>query len=233
MKEKILAFLKTNAKLQGVQESYLLGVADHFSKTITEETQISATFSDGVLDLLKLNAGLLQSEGDKRATEASQTALKKYREKHGLDENGKPIEDPSKKKVNNPDPEEPAWFKAYREKSETELATLKTKLETQEKEKSTALLTSKVTEKLKEKGIPASYYKGRNLNIDSEDKIDQLIASVETDYNGFKQEMAEQGVVISIPPSGQGTVKEGEALGKKIAEKHNANTSDGVQGKKV
>ena len=52
--------------------------------------------------------------------------------------------------------------------------------------------------------IPASYFKGRNLIPKSEAEIDQLVATIENDYNGFKQEMAEKGVVISVPPAGGG-----------------------------
>src|ERR1035437_6774248 len=113
MKEKIVNFLKT--RLPGVAESYINGVADHYSKTIVEEKQIEATFTDGVIDLLKLNSGLLQSEGDKRVTEATKTALENFRKKHNLDENGKPIEvDPIKKKKKTKDDDDepddvPQW----------------------------------------------------------------------------------------------------------------------------
>lgn len=238
MKEKILSFLKTNTKLNGVQDSYLLGVAELYSKTITDETQIATTFTDGVVDLLKFNAGLLQTEGDKRATEAAKTALKNYQKEHGLNEDSTPIKKETKKKVKDVDPDDsddtddskmPAWAK----KLLADNTELKTKFEAQEQEKTTAQLTGKISAKLKEKGIPESYFKGRNLIPKSEAEIDQLITSVETDYNGFKQEMAEQGVVISVPPTGAGSVKEGEATGKALAEKRNTNASEGVKGKKV
>ena len=203
MKEKILAFLKT--RLSGVADNYLLGVAEHYSKTITEDKQIETTLTDGVIDLLKLNAGLLQTEGDKRATEAQKTALKNFLEKHGLNEDGTPVKKigrpPKEKEV---DPEEPTWFKTYRETKDAEFTELKTKLENQEKEKASGLLSERVKGHEKLKGIPASFLKGRNLIPESEDRIDQLFASIETDYNGFKQEMAEKGVVISTPPTGGG-----------------------------
>lgn len=232
MKEKILTFLKS--KLSGVSESFLSGVAEHYSKTVTEEKQIETTFTDGVIDLLKSNAGLLQTEGDKRATEAAKTALKNYQEKHGLNDDGTPVKKETKKKEKEvTDPDEPAWFTAYKEEQKTLVAGLTTKFEVQEQEKTASQLTGKVSAKLKEKGIPESYFKGRNLVPKSEAEIDQLITSVETDYNGFKQEMAEQGVVISRPPTGAGSVKEGEAAGKALAEKRNTNSSDGVKGKKV
>lgn len=233
MKDKILAFLKTNAKLSGVQENYLSGIAEHYAKTVTEESQIATTLTDGVIDLLKLNAAFLQTEGDRRATEAADTALKNYRKKHGLDENGKPIEGNPSKKSKDVDPDEPAWFKSYREAKDAELAELKTTIEEQKKEKARMSLTEKVKSHEKLKGIPASFLNGRNLIPESEDKLDQLAASIEADYTAFKQEMAEQGVHISVPPAGGSGIKEGAALGKMIAEKKNTNTSDGVKGKAI
>jgi hypothetical protein len=94
-------------------------------------------------------------------------------------------------------------------------------------------LTEKVKSHEKLKGIPASFLNGRNLIPESEDKLDQLAASIEADYTAFKQEMAEQGVHISVPPAGGSGIKEGAALGKMIAEKKNTNTSDGVKGKAI
>ena len=227
MKEKILAFLKT--KLQGVQESFLLGVADMYSKTITEESQIETALSTGVIDLIKLSAGQLQTEGDRRATEATKTAVKNALEKLGLDENGKPKKQEQEKK--EPDPNDLKTL--IQEAINAAINPLQEKLNGYEKEKTTAQLTGKVTAKLKEKGIPESYLKGRNLLIESEDGIDQLVTSIDGDYTSFKQEMAEQGVIISVPKSPAAGLKEGEVLGASIAEKRNAGTSEGVQGKKI
>lgn len=233
MKGKILSFLKT--KLNGVQENYLSGIADHYAKTVTEESQIETTLTDGVIDLLKLNAAYFQTEGDRRATEAADTALKNYRKKHGLDENGKPVNpgNPPKKKDDTGDPDEPAWFKAYREAKDAEIAELKNTFEQQKKEKERMTLTDKVKSHEKLKGIPDWYIKKCNLTPNSEGEIDQLITSIESDWNTAKQEMAEQGVHISVPPAGGSGIKEGAALGKMIAEKKNTNSSDGVKGKTI
>jgi hypothetical protein len=223
MKEKIVLFLKT--KLNGVQESYLQGVAEHYSKTVTDEKQIETTFTDGVIDLLKLNASLLQAEGDKRATEAQKTALKNFQEKHGLDENGKLIDDPSKrgpgrpKKDVEPDPDEPKWFTAYKKEQQEATEKLTAEIEKQKQEKTLASLAEKVSKHEKLKDIPASYLKGRNLIPKSEAEIDQLAASIETDYNGFKQEMAEKGVVISVPPAGGGQQGEKVTINDYLDEK--------------
>ena len=206
MKEKILAFLKT--KLNGVPDNFLLGVADTFSKTIKEEKDIETVFSDGIIETLKFSATQLQVEGDRRATEAQKTALKNFQEKHGLDENGKPIEDPNKRGPGRPkkdvDPEEPAWLTAFKEDQKKSYDELKAEIDAQKQEKALASLAEKVKSHEKLKDIPVSYLKGRNLIPKSEADIDQLVASIESDYNGFTQEMAEKGVVLSTPPEGGG-----------------------------
>ncbi len=228
MKEKILEFLKS--KLSGLPNSYIDGVAEFYGNTITEESQIDATFTDGVIDLLKHNAGLLQTEGDKRATEAAKTALKNYQEKHGLDENGKPKGNPQNPKPGDPGPAEvPEWFKAFQE----EHTQLKAKLDGMEKEKTITQLKTTVMTKLKEKGIPESYIKGRNLAIEKEEEVDQLISTIESDYTTFRQELVDQGIVISVPKAAGGSTKEGEQLGKSMAENRNTNSSEGVPKKSL
>ncbi len=206
MKEKILAFLKT--KLSGVPDNYLLGVAEHYSKTVTEEKQIETTFTDGVIDLLKLNAGLIQSEGDKRVTEATKTALKNFQEKHGLTEDGtpikKPVGRPPKTKDEDSDPAEPAWFTAFKKEQADSVAALKSEIEAQKQEKTLAALSERVKAHDKLKDIPPWYLKKCNLVPESEDKIEQLATSIETDWNEAKQFEAERGVHISVPPAGGG-----------------------------
>ena len=225
MKEKVLAFLK--GKLQGTSESYLNGVADFYAKTITEETEIETTLNDGVIGLLKLNAGILQTEGDRRATEATKTAVKNAFEKLGLDENGKPKVTPPAN-APAPDSTEAILAKLLDER----LNPLQEKLAGFEKEKTQSQLMGKLTSKLKEKGIPESFYKGRNLNIENEAEIETFAASIDSDYGVFRQELAESGVVINVPQNAQGNVAEGK-FGSKIAELKNAGASDGAEGKKI
>jgi hypothetical protein len=235
MKEKILQFLKTKlaGHAGGIQDSFLDGIAESYSKTITEESKIATDITDIALESIKAAYTFTQSETDRRAKDA----VKTFRTKHGLDENGLPIkkDDDAKKddKKKDSDPEEPAWFKAYREKKDTELAEMKAKFENQEKANTAAALESRVKAHDKVKNIPASFLKGRNLVPESEDKLDQLVADLEADWNTFTQEQAERGVHISKPASSTDIVKEGEALGKKAAEKRNTNASDGIKGKTI
>jgi hypothetical protein len=204
MKEKIVTFLKS--KLPGVSESFLSGVADTFSKTVKEEKDIETVFSDGIIETLKFSANELQKEGDRRATAAQDTALKNFREKHGLNEDGTPIKKVGrpKKDVDPDNSDDDEKIPKWAEKFLADQTELKKKFEAQTQEKTLTALSEKVKAHEKLKDIPASYLKGRNLIPKSEAEIDQLAAQIETDYNGFKQEMAEKGVVLSVPPTGGG-----------------------------
>ncbi len=213
-------------KLQGTSESYWRGVAQHYAKTITDETQIETTLDDGVIGLLKLNAGILQTEGDRRATEATKTAVKNAFEKLGLDENGKP-------KVTQEDQADPTDLKSVLEKLlNDKLTPLQDKILGFEKEKTQSQLMGKLTSKLKEKGIPQSYYKNRNISIENDSDLETLTTAIESEYGVFRQELIDSGVVISVPKASTGQTNDG-SFGAKIAERQNAGASSGVEGKKI
>ena len=193
MKKQIIAFLKT--QLPGVQDSYINGVAEFYSKTIIEEKDIETVLTKNTIEALKYSSEELQKEGDRRAT----TAVKTYQDKHGLTEDGKPV-----KVVEPPKPgaeEVPAWVKDL----QTRIQSLDEKFKNTEKEKTFTSLSGKVTEALKAKGIPNEYSKGRITAIETEEQIDQLVGTIETDYQGFMQYQAEQGVIIQRPPMGSGS----------------------------
>ena len=228
MKEKIFNFLKTKLAgfAGGVQEFFLLGFADHYAKTINDESQIATTITDGAIDQIKVAYTLYDTEAIRRAAEAQKTALKNFQEKHGLDENGKPIEDPKKKKEVPPNPGNPGDPNDIRKIISDAIAAavqpLQQKIENQEKEKSRSALAEKVKSHEKIKDIPAWYLSKSNLVPESEDMFDQHIANLESDWNKTRQQMIDDGMVFSTPPAAGGTGgKEGAEVGKKIAEKHN------------
>lgn len=240
MKEKILQYLKTKigAHAGGIQDAFLIGIAEKFSKTITEEDKIPTEINDSVLETVKATYDFMQSEVGRRTTDAQQTALKNWREKHGLDENGKPIEKQGKPKPNeNVGGEDvPPWFKEYQKQTSTETAELKGKIASMESEKTREQLLGKVHSALKEKGIPLTFLgkvASRNLTVESEDKIDPLIAEIEGDWNTFTQDAANNGVNVVIPKTGSGAPPDGEAKGKEIAAKRNASATEGVKAKKL
>jgi len=231
MKEKIFAGLKT--KFDGVQDAILNRVAEKLSETVTTEDAV-ATAVEGVT-----LQGLLDSYADSRANEASQTAVRNFRQKHGLGEDGKPIKKEDPKPQPKPEPtggdEPPQWFRDYQAKVEADLTEAKTKLQEYENSKTQEKLMGLVKAKLKEKGVDEDFIPllTKNIAIGSEDQIDQLVTGMHEDYQSIVQTKAEKGVVISVPPSSVQVDKQGEALGKMIAEKKNTGKQAGVQGKQV
>lgn len=214
MKEKIMTFLK--GKLQGTSESYLNAVSEHYAKSITEESQIEATLNDGVIGLLKLNAEVLQKEGDRRATEATKTAVKNAFEKLGLDENGN-------KKETNPDDTTQKMEEFFNSK----ITPLQQELAAFKKKELQQTLQTKVIAKLKEKGVSEKYYNGRITDLENEEAIDALVTQIETGWKDLVQEYAEAGVHLVKPASSGSGIKEGEALGKEIAAQRNSDTGEG------
>ena len=218
MKEKILLQLKTACgNTTSISDKTLQIIADRIAANITEESQIEAAIEleKPILQAIDGNINFVAADAVKKVKPIEKTIEKKTEEKTN-------------------DPNEPEWFKTYREKQDQETTALKNKLENYDKEKVQSQLNSKITAKLKEKGIPESYYRGRNLSIEDESGIDQLVASIDTDFVGFKQELAESGVIISVPKSSTSGLKEGELLGAQIADKRNNNVQTGdIVGKKL
>ena len=196
MKEKILAFLK--GKLSGVSTTFLDGVAESYSKTITEEAQIETVISDGVISSLKFSAQFAQTEGDKRATEASNTALKNFRDKHKLDENGKPIETPAPK----PDDKNvPEWAKGLMEKVDKVVTTQ----ESITKSQTSAQTLETVKAKLKEKGVPDEFLDdyATTANLEAED----LNVEIETAFG--KYDKLQKSVTAKVVKDGNYTPSSG------------------------
>jgi hypothetical protein len=239
MKEKILAYLKTKigSHAGGIQETYLNGIAETYSKTITEEDKIATELNDTVLGSIKTSYDFILSEVGRRTTEAQKTALKNFMEKHGLDESGNKIEaEPPKKKNVTKTDDLPQWFIDYQAKMEQQTIALQSKIEGYEKQKTQEQLLGKVHSKIEELGIPKDYLGKvalRGLQVNSDEEIDVVVQEIESDWKKFKQTAAEQGVSVSIPPTPKGGVTEGEAVGKAIAARRNAQVSEGVKAKKL
>jgi len=235
MKEKILAYLKTklNGFAGGIQDSFLEGIADTYSKTILAEAQITTDITDVQLELIKTAYTQYQSNLDSRTKDA----LKKFREKHGLDENGLPLEDKKDKDKNKKivDPNEPEWAKTLRESMEKQSADLQKKIDAYEVSKKREGYMTTLSKKLVEKGVDEDLIPvyTRNLILESEENVETLVGTIEADYKALVQKKADKGVVLSIPRDSQGKNEVGELSGKNIAEKRNTQKTDGIPGKTV
>jgi hypothetical protein len=188
MKAKILAQLK--AKFTGVQAALLDRVADALASTVTKEEDIETAVGNSA-GLVTAFAGFLQSETDRRVTEA---ITKKQTEhdaeiakltKGGDDDKGK-----DKDKGNDT----PAWAKDLLEKV--------ARLESTHVAKSH---NEKLTAKLKEAGIPEKFYKvaisGRTFKDDTE--VEALATEITTNFTEYEQELADQGLAVHPKPTNQ------------------------------
>lgn len=227
MKEKFLKALKD--LFPSVKADILDRVAEAFASTATDDNLETVTKSDGVKNLINQ----FQVEGDKRATEAGKTAVTTYRKKHNLDENGKPITEPTPDP--NPDPDEPAWFKAYREKQQQETEALKTKLEGYEKRETQETLKKRVLETVREglktdaekKGFDA-WVEGRPISIDTEDKLEEISGTLGADFGKYRQKVINQGAFTEIPPDGSGNTEKTVEEYQKIMNGENADEDPGT-----
>lgn len=209
MKDKILAALKTKFQNLGFTEKAFGGVADYLAATVTEETQIETAIG-GVEPLLKA----FQGDIDTRVT----SALAK--QKAELER--KPADPPKPSDPPKPGDDVPQWAKD-----------MQTKLEAFEKKEQQAVISAKLTAKLKEKGVAESFLKHANLAVTSEADIDTIATKVEQDWVEFKQDLINQGLMAEVPKKPAGPGKEGEDLGKAIAERRNTGTSEVVKGKEI
>lgn len=209
MKDKILAALKTKFHNLGFTEKAFGGVADYLAATVTEETQIETAIG-GVEPLLKA----FQGDIDTRVT----TALAKQKAEFER----KPADPPKPSDPPKPGDDVPQWAKD-----------MQTKLEAFEKKEQQAVISAKLTAKLKEKGVAESFLKHANLAVTSEADIDTIATKVEQDWVEFKQDLINQGLMAEVPKKPAGPGKEGEDLGKAIAERRNTGTSEGVKGKEI
>ena len=92
MKNLILNALK--AKFVGVSENILNRMAEKLAKTVTKEDDVAAAVEAVTFQQV------IDSESDRRATDATQSAVTNYEKKHGLKDGqkvdgGKPTEEPT------------------------------------------------------------------------------------------------------------------------------------------
>jgi hypothetical protein len=191
MKIKILQALKTRYANLGFGEKAFDGVADYLSKTVTEESQIE-TATAGVEPLLKA----FQGDIDKVRTELSQ----KTKELEDLKKKPEPPKtDP---------PDEPAWFKTWKEEQTKKLEALEKENQNFKAEKAKENRATQVAAKVKELGIPEWRMKG----VIVPENLDE--AGVTTFLTEIKQELITAGLGGKTEA---GTLAQGEDALKQIA----------------
>lgn len=195
MKQRILEALK--AKFPGVSDKILGRIADKLVKTVTTQEQV-ATAVEGVTF-----QQVLESYGDSRATEASQTAVRNYEATYGL-KDGKVVkqDDDGIKKEGDGDEKVPAWAQALLADNKEMKATIKA----MQGEKITASRRdqlSKITSTLS----PAirKAYERTPVDTLTDEEFESLKGEITSEAAEIAKETTAKGVVFGRPSVQGGT----------------------------
>ena len=187
MKSQILEALK--AKFVGVSEAILSKYAEKLAKKVLKEEDV-ATAVEGVTF-----QQILDSYGDSRATEASQTAVSNYEKKHGL-KDGKAIEGGASQNQNQQPDDVPAWAKALIDDNKR----FKEMFESNAKERVTASRKQKLNAVIEK--LPASLrkaYERTSIDTLTDEEFDTLITEVEAEVGEIGNNIQARGAVFGQP----------------------------------
>lgn len=235
MKEKILAALK--AKFQGGNANVLNRIAEKLAKTVTTDEQVTTAVAGVTQELIEV----VESYGDSRATEATQTATQNYEAKYGL-KDGKPINNggaletggqPNGATVTTTQPAGgietvPAWAQQLIESNKT----LSERLNKMDGERTTATRKqqlSAVYQKLPE-NLRKPY---ERISVDtlSDDEFTALVSEVTSEVDGLVSEINSKGAVFGRPTAHNGGGNQADALTKEqeaaIAVREGKKSEDG------
>lgn len=214
MKEKILAALK--AKFQGGNANVLNRIADKLAKTVTTDEQVTTAVAGVTQELIEV----MESYGDSRATEATQTATQNYETKYGL-KDGKPIAGGTEQQGGTSvttTPEQtggtetvPAWAQQLIE-SHKSLSERLNKMDGERTTASRKQQLSAVYQKLPE-NLRKPY---ERISVDalSDEEFTTLVGEVTTEVDGLVQSLGAKGAVFGRPAAHNGGTNQGDTLTK-------------------
>lgn len=214
MKEKILSALK--AKFQGGNANILNRIADKLVKTVTTDEQVTTAVAGVTQELIEV----MESYGDSRATEATQTATQNYETKYGL-KDGKPIAGGTEPQdVTGVTPTAtlaggtetvPAWAQQLIE-SNKELSERLNKMDGERTTETRKQKLSEVYQKLPE-NLRKPY---ERISVDtlSDEEFTTLVGEVTTEVDGLVKTLDAKGAVFGRPTVHSGGVNQEGTLTK-------------------
>lgn len=200
MKKEILDALK--AKFPGVSDNVLDRIATKLAKTVTTAEQVKTAVEGLTIQQV------IESYGDSRATEASDTARKsavqEYENRYGLKDGVKTTttttggEQPTGGSATNPNTggeEAPAWAKTLIERIDRMEASKTTETRTQQLN----AIIGKLPEPMRKayERLPVEKY--------SAEEFSTLLNEVTTEVEGISDDTAARGGVFGKPSASQGT----------------------------
>ena len=192
--EKILAGLQT--KFVGADTATLQRIASKKSEGVTDESQVQA-----IVDTVTL-ADVMKNYGDRRADDASKTAVQTYETKFNI-KDGKPVEN-QQPTVQQPTVQQPAQqptdiANAIALALGTALKPITDRLDKMESASVQAAFDARVDAAAKAFGIPEFAYKGRTIDP----SVDLNVY-----FTDLKQTMINQGYKFPTAPQSGGDPKD-------------------------
>ncbi len=173
MKEKLLAELKKKFAGQATAK-FLEQLSERLIGKVVKDEDVEVVINE--LENSPISIADLQSEGDRRVTEAQV----KWRKP-----NDPPTPDPPK-----PDPTETAL--------EAQLKKLSEKLERLEKQEVSKSFHERLTAKMKEAKIPEGLAQG----VSSDEDLETAFEAVKNRYEEIRSHMVKEGVIVAMPRQG-------------------------------
>ncbi len=218
--KQILEALRT--QFPGVGDNILQKTAARLAKTVTNEEGVKTAVSGVTLQQV------IDSYGDSRATEAQESAVKNYEEKHNL-KDGKVINPDNGGGASSPQTttasqtpnngggaseQIPAWAQALIDSNKS----MSDRLNKMDNERTTATrkqqisdVISKLPEKLRKP------YERMAVDTLSDDEFNTLVSEVTTEVDGIVNDTKTKGAVFGQPSAG-GNGKQNEELTKEQIE---------------
>ena len=206
MKQQILTALK--AKFVGVSDAILDRVATKLAQTVTTAEQVQ-TAVDGVTF-----QQVLESYGDSRATQATQTAVHNYETKYGLKDGVKvtppetqpPVVPPVTPPVTPPAggaETVPAWAQALIDSNNSlknELAQMKTARTTETRKQQISTLIEKLPENLRKA------YSRTPVDGLTDEQFTALVGEITAEVSDISTTITQKGAVFGQPSNNGGKV---------------------------
>ena len=217
MKQQILTALK--AKFVGVSDAILDRVATKLAQTVTTAEQVQ-TAVDGVTF-----QQVLESYGDSRATQATQTAVHNYETKYGLKDGVKvtppetqpPVVPPVTPPVTPPAggaETVPAWAQALIDSNNSlknELAQMKTARTTETRKQQISTLIEKLPENLRKA------YSRTPVDGLTDEQFTALVGEITTEVGDIQSSIQQEGAVCGKPAAQNGGNQGAELTKEQLA----------------
>lgn len=217
MKQQILTALK--AKFVGVSDAILDRVATKLAQTVTTAEQVQ-TAVDGVTF-----QQVLESYGDSRATQATQTAVHNYETKYGLKDGVKvtppetqpPVVPPVTPPVTPPAggaETVPAWAQALIDSNNSlknELAQMKTARTTETRKQQISTLIEKLPENLRKA------YSRTPVDGLTDEQFAALVGEITTEVGDIQSSIQQKGAVFGKPAAQNGGNQGAELTKEQLA----------------